>query len=161
MNPIKCSFILVSTLGLLAIGCENRQSPVSDSSTPATKASSVSEAESLTAPGNGHDAKPQAGGQVVESGPYHLEFVALPEAGGTHLDFFLQTGDNHDPIPTAQVIAEIQLPDGSTQSLPLVYDAEGQHYASLLESNATGEYQVLVLSNIDGEEVKGRFSFTK
>ena len=74
MNPIKRSFILVSTIGLLAIGCGNRQSPVSDSSTPAAKASSASETEISTAPENGHDAKPQAGGQVVESGPYHLEF---------------------------------------------------------------------------------------
>ncbi|MGB7413409.1 MAG: hypothetical protein WA902_04290 [Thermosynechococcaceae cyanobacterium] len=159
MHPIKLSLILFSTIGLLATGCENSQPTASESPASATEASAPT-AES-TATESGHAAVPQAGGQVVESGPYHLEFVAGPEANGTHLDFFLQTGDNHDAIPDAEVTADVQLPDGSTQTLPLTYDAEGKHYAALLNATAPGEYQVSIVSDIKGEPVKGRFSFTK
>lgn len=158
MNPIKLSLVLVSTIGLLATGCENSQPTASESPAPAEASAP---AETSTSPESGHAAKPQAGGQVVESGPYHLELVPIPEANGTHIDFFLQTGDNHEAIADAKVTAEIQLPDGSTQTLPLPYDAEGKHYAALLNATATGEYQVSVVSEIKGEQVKGRFSFTK
>ncbi|MGF1602938.1 MAG: hypothetical protein ACFCU8_13115 [Thermosynechococcaceae cyanobacterium] len=161
MNPIKLSLILLSAISLFATACSNSQPTASESPAPPTEASSAPASATSTASEVGHDAKPQAGGQVVESGPYHLEFVAEPEASGTHLDFFLQTGDNHEAIPDAKVTADIQLPDGSTQSLPLAYDAEGKHYAARLDSTATGEYQVAIVSNIKGEDVKGRFSFTQ
>ncbi len=101
------------------------------------------------------------GGQVIESGPYHLEFVPGAEASGTHLDFFLQKGDSHEPIPDAKVTAQVQLPDGTEQSLDMSYDASGKHYTVLLPSTAAGEYKVAVLSDIGGEKVNGRFTFTK
>lgn len=49
------------------------------------------------------------GGKLVESGAYHLEFVAEKEATGTHLDFYLQKGDKHEPVPNAKVSAKVQL----------------------------------------------------
>ena len=160
MNPIKLSLILFSVVGLLATGCESNLPTTADSSAP-TPETSAPATESSTTTESSHAAVPQAGGQVVESGPYHLEFVAGPETKGTHLDFFLQKGDNHEAIPDAKVTAEVQLPDGSTQTVPLTYDAEGKHYAGLLKSEASGEYQVSIVSDIQGESVKGRFSFTK
>jgi hypothetical protein len=156
MNPIKLALICLSIVGLLVTGCENNPTSTEESSTPKASAPVAS-----VAPESNHAALPQAGGQVVESGPYHLEFVAEPETNGTHLDFFLQTGANHEAIPNAKVTADVQLPDGATQTLPLTYDAEGKHYAALLKSTTPGEYQVSVVSTINGEAVKGRFSFTK
>ena len=101
------------------------------------------------------------GGQVVESGIYHLEFLPLIEADSIHLDFFLQKGDNHEAIPDAKVTAQVQLPDGTQKTLDLKYDADGKHYGVQLPSKAVGEYKLAILSDIKGEKVNGRFSFKK
>ena len=106
------------------------------------------------------DMEAKQGGQVVEVGDYHLELVPEVEAEGTHMDLYLQQGDSHEAISDAQVTAQVDLPDGTQQSLDMEYDAEGGHYTALLPSNATGDYKVAVLSDIDGEKVNGRFSFT-
>ncbi len=107
------------------------------------------------------DTEAQQGGQVVEVGEYHLELVPEVEADVTHMDLYLQQGDSHEPIPDAQVTAQVDLPDGTQQSLDMDYDAEGGHYAAILPSDAAGEYKVAVLSDINGEKVNGRFSFTR
>lgn len=101
------------------------------------------------------------GGQVVEVGAYHLELVPSAAPDGTHLDLFLQRGDNHEAISDAKVTAQVELPDGSQQSLEMEYDAEGEHYVVLLPSSDAGEYKVAMLSDIAGEKVNGRFSFSK
>jgi len=113
-------------------------------------------------------AKPEAksdnskqGGQVIESGIYHLELVPEKEENSTHLDFFLQKSDNHEAITDAKVIAQVQMPDGTQKSLDLLYDSAGKHYAAVLSSRASGEYKVAVLSDIKGEKVNGRFSFKR
>jgi hypothetical protein len=101
------------------------------------------------------------GGQVLESGPYHLEFVPEVSADKTHLDFYLQNGSNHQPIPNAKVIAEIRMPDGTQKRLPLTYDAKDKHYTAILPGKAAGEYKVIILSDINGKKVNGRFSFKR
>jgi len=101
------------------------------------------------------------GGQVVESGIYHLEFLPLIEADSIHLDFFLQKGDSHEAISDAKVTAQVQLPDGTQKTLDLKYDADGKHYGVQLPSKAVGEYKLAILSDIKGEKVNGRFSFKK
>lgn len=101
------------------------------------------------------------GGQVIESGPYHLELLTVNEANGTHIDFFLQKGDAHEPIPNAQVTAQVQLPDGTQKALNLKYDAAGKHYYSVLPGTATGEYKVAILSDIQGEKVNARYTFKR
>ena len=58
---------------------------------------------------------------MIESGSYHLEFVSEPESNGTHMDFYLQKGDNHEAISNAKVTAQVQLPDGTQKSLPLTF----------------------------------------
>ncbi|PSB07325.1 hypothetical protein C7B62_20275 [Pleurocapsa sp. CCALA 161] len=98
-------------------------------------------------------------GQVVESGPYHLEFVPEKESNGTHLDLYLQKGDTHEAIPNAKVTALVQSPDGKQQSLNLTYDAEGKHYTVLFPGTTTGQYQVKITADASGENVNGRFSF--
>lgn len=147
MKLLKTSLILFFSLGLLGLAaCSNEQ-------TTDVKVSPSTELETKQA------AVPQAGGQVVESGAYHLELVSEPEANGTHLDFYLQTGDNHQPIADAKVTAQVQSPDGKQQTLNLTYDVSGKHYAALLPEKAAGQYQVKITSDIKGEKVDGRFAF--
>ena len=125
--------------------------------TPIAKtSSSPSLAKSTT-----HNNTANQGGQVVESGIYHLEFLSLIKADSIHLDFFLQRGDSHEAISDAKVTAQVQLPDGTQKTLDLKYDADGKHYVVVFPSNALGEYKVAILSDIKGEKVNGRFSFKK
>lgn len=101
------------------------------------------------------------GGQVVESGSYHLELLPVPEADGIHLDFFLQKGENHEAIPDAKVTAQVQLPDGEQKTLDMEYDAEGKHYVAFFPTQAVGEYKVAIQTDINGEKVNSRFSFSQ
>lgn len=133
--------------------------PVASTSTStAQPESSIPIASTSTSTKSDH---PSKGGQVVESGPYHLELVTAKEANGTHIDFYLQTGDNHQPIPNAKVTAQIQMPDGTQKALNLTYDAAGKHYAVLLPGMASGQYQVRMTADINGQKVSGRFNFNR
>lgn len=101
------------------------------------------------------------GGQVVEAQGYHLEFAPEKTDKGTHLDFFLQKGDKHSSVGNANVKAEVTMPDGKKQTLALKYDAKEKHYTALLETKATGDFKVVILSEIAGKKVNGRFSFKR
>ena len=156
----KLSVMIASAIGLLFLSaCSGNQStaPASNpaASTPAQPSTAAASAAKSTSGGN-HGGQ---GGQVVESGVYHLELVTGKETSGTHLDLFLQKGDNHEAVPNAKVTAQVQLPDGSQKSLDMKYDAGEKHYTAMLPGATAGEYKVAVLSNINGEKVNGRFSF--
>jgi hypothetical protein len=101
------------------------------------------------------------GGQVIESQGYHLEFVPEKTAKGMHLDFYLQKSDTHAAIANAKITAQVQLPDGKKQTLPLTYDAKEKHYTAILETKATGDFKVAMLCDINGKKVNGRFSFKR
>jgi hypothetical protein len=162
-------FVMLVSLGLLAGGCassnqpttETESSPVAESPTaessvaasPDTPAATTADAETTDSHGG-------QGGQVIETGDYHLELVTAKEADGIHLDVFLQKGDNHEAISDAKVTAQVQLPDGSQQALDMEYDASGEHYTAFLPSSAAGEYNIAILSDINGEKVNGRFTFS-
>ncbi len=165
MKSIKSLLMVLGSASLIFLGAcgNNNQATNSDSTSTSAKPaeSTAQQTDAAKTESSGHAAKPLAGGQVVESGPYHLEFVSVKEDNGTHLDFYLQKGDNHEPIPNAKVTAQVQLPDGTQKTLPLTYDAEGKHYAALLPGKATGQYQVKITSDIDGQKVDGRFSFNQ
>lgn len=155
MKVLKLFLIGVSGLGLLFLGaCSSGSQTASNppNSAPAEKTTSES-------PKSSSEASATKGGQVVESGPYHLEFVPEKEAGGTHLDFYLQKGDTHSAIPDAKVTAQVQLPDGTQKSLDLKYDPDGKHYTVMFPGSAPGEYKVAILSDVNGEKVNGRFIF--
>lgn len=154
MKPFKLGLVVIGSMGLLLLsGCG---SEVEVSTSPNTATASPSE----SSPKVDH-AKSSKGGQVVESGKYHLEFVPEQKDSGTHLDVYLQTGDNHEAIPNAKVTAQIQLPDGAEKTITLAYDAEGKHYAALLAVKVAGEYQVKITADINGEKAEGRFSFNQ
>ncbi len=152
---------IVSLLALSACGSNPTNSSSPDPTQKATATKPVSEiSPSPKAKTESQvQGKPNQGGQVVESGAYHLELVTLPEENGVHLDFFLQKGDNHEAIPDAKVKAQVKFPDGTQKALDLEYDASGKHYAILLPTKVPGEYQVAILSDIKGERVNGRFNF--
>jgi hypothetical protein len=162
MKSIKSLLIVLSSASLISLGaCGNNNQATNSESSPTPAEPTAQQTDAAKTESSGHAAKPLKGGQVVESGPYHLEFVAVKENNGTHLDFYLQKGDNHEAIPNAKVTAQVQLPDGTQKTLPLTYDAEGKHYAALLPEKAAGQYQVKVTSDIDGKKVDGRFSFNQ
>ncbi len=152
-------------MGLIFLGaCSNGTQFTSTSSPSASPAQTATQNSPAVSSGKAEKTdhpSESKGGQVIESGPYHLEFVSEPETDGTHMDFYLQKGDNHEAIPNAKVTAQVQLPDGTQKSLPLSYDAEGKHYTALLPGKASGEYNVAILSDVSGEKVNGRFTFNR
>ncbi len=168
MQLSKSLIITLISLGAFLGACGGGEqtttsdSPAANSSENSAATESPSTAPETTAQsGSTSGDGVSQGGQVIESGPYHLELVTLKEASGTHLDFYLQKGDTHEAIPGATVTAQIQLPDGSQKSVDFEYDAEGEHYTATLPDTATGEYNVAVLTDINGEKVNGRFNFSQ
>lgn len=153
---------LVLLLGACASG-GNQTATESPAASPSIASSPAAQPATSSNPSSkpmDHSASTH-GGQVVETGEYHLEFVAVPEAGGTHLDLFLQTGDTHEAVTGATVQGQVQLPNGAQKTVSFAYDAEGKHYAAMLPETASGEYKVVILTDINGKKVNGRFSFTK
>lgn len=164
MKLFKLLLLSLSSVSLLILGAcsnNNQASPPANNSPTSSSPASIPTANSPASSSATHPDTKAAGGIVVESGAYHLELVPIKEAAGIHLDFFLQKGDNHETIPNAKVVAQIQLPDGTQKTLDLKYDANGKHYAAELPGTIAGEYKVAVLSEIGGEKVNGRFAFKR
>lgn len=167
MKALKLSLVILGSIGLLFLGACSKGDQASDkNSSPASSpvaSQPASSAPNAAPAGTGKTdrAKASKGGQVVESGAYHLEFVAEKEDTGTHLDFYLQKGDNHEPIPNAKVSAQVQLPNGKQQTLALKYDADGKHYTVVFPVKDAGQYPVKMAADINGEKVDGRFSFNQ
>lgn len=152
--------LLISLEILLLAACSNPPQGKNPENSPEAPPP-VSPTQSADHPETGEHPTSSQGGQVIESGVYHLELVSLPESDGIHLDFFLQTGDNHEAISNASVTAQVQLPDGEQKTLEMKYDSEGKHYAAFLPTQAAGEYKVAIQTDIEGEKVNGRFAFSK
>lgn len=157
-RSLKLGSIAVVSLGLIGLTACGTGEPDSN------VLGSETETPTETAPAP-TDTTPEKsstqGGQVIEVGAYHLELVALPEPGGVHLDFYLQTGDTHEAIPGATVTAQVETPTGEQRTLELPYDAPGEHYAAFLPAEVSGEYKVAILTDIQGEKVNGRFTFNR
>lgn len=165
MKTLKPFLLILGSASLLFLGAcssNGNQANTPANSSPVANSSPASNATESSPAANSSTAHPEtkaAGGMVVESGPYHLELVPAKEADSMHLDFFLQKGDNHEAIPNAKVVAQVQLPDGTQKNLDLKYDASGKHYTAQLPGAASGEYKVAISSEIGGEKVNGRFAF--
>jgi hypothetical protein len=162
MKLLKGSLIVLGCLGLVFLAACGSEPPATNADKGNSPAASTAPAASSPQPAAKTDhPKTSQGGQVIESGPYHLELVPVPENDGTHIDFFLQKGDSHEAIPDAKVTAQVQSPAGEQKTLDLAYDAAGKHYAAFLPEKAAGEYKVVILTDIKGEKVNGRFSFKR
>ncbi|MEG4205185.1 hypothetical protein QUA20_14780 [Microcoleus sp. Pol7_A1] len=159
MKLLKSNLIVLGSVGLLFLGaCSQGDQATDPNTTPASPPVASQPASSTPAT---DPATATQGGQVVESGAYHLEFVPKKEATGTHLDLFLQKGDKKEPVPNAKVTAQVQLPNGKQQTLAFKYDAEGKHYAVVFPGKDAGSYPVKVTADINGEKVDGRFTFNQ
>ncbi len=163
MKSLKSGLIVLGSVGLLFLGAcgnNNNQEANSNSSPAASSSSSPATSQDKTA-SKTETSEKQHGGQVVESGPYHLEFVPEKGANGAHLDLYVLKGDNHEPIPNAKVTAQVQMPDGTQKSVNFTYDAADKHYTAKLPEKAAGQYQVKVTADISGQKADGRFSFNQ
>ena len=159
MKSLRLSLMILGSVGLLFLGsCSNDNQAIIPENSPVASTSTTQ-----TSPATKTDDQhgKSQGGQVVETGKYHLEFVSGKEAKGTHIDLYLQTSDNHEAVSDAKVTAQVQLPDGKQKSIPLTYDASGKHYKTNLSENAAGQYQVKITADIKGEKVDGRFNFNR
>lgn len=168
MEPLTSKIIVIASAGLLLLGACSKEVKTTDSaSTNSTTPTTETAPPAATKPmaSQEHSGKspmsPKKGGQVVESGKYHLELVPEKEGNSTHLDFYLLRGDTHESVPTAKVTADIQSPDGKQKTIPLSYDASGKHYAATLAEKATGQYQVKITATIGSEKINGRFNFDR
>jgi hypothetical protein len=159
MKSWSLGIIIAASTGLLILGGCAKETKTADSAStsPAPTTATTKPMEGME---KSHMA-PKKGGQVVESGKYHLELVPEKEGDSTHLDFYILQGDKHETVPNAKVTADIQSPDGKQKTIPFSYDASGKHYAAALGEKATGKYQVKIAATIGSEKVDGRFSFDR
>ena len=77
--------LIVGSVGMLLLGVfSNSRQAANTSNSFAAFSETVAKKKLVS-----QHSKPNQGGQVVESGKYHLEFVPASEANGTHIDLFL------------------------------------------------------------------------
>jgi hypothetical protein len=151
--------LLIGGAALLLASCSSGEKAAqAPANSPATE--QVSPAASIEAKSamKEHGGK---GGQVVESGKYHLELIPEKSANETHLDLYVQKGDDHQAISDAKVSGEIQSPDGQSKSITFTYDTEGKHYVGVVPGKTAGAYQLKVTANVGGDIADGRFSFNR
>ncbi|MUG93366.1 hypothetical protein F7734_13390 [Scytonema sp. UIC 10036] len=165
MKSLKSGLIALGTLGLLFLtACSNAtQENNSASNTEASTTANTSKTETAKSHGKieHSDKEHSHGGQVVESGQYHLELVTEKEGNNSHLDFIIEKGEKHEEVPNAKVTAQVQLPDGTQKTLDFKYDAQNKVYTAALPGNAPGQYPVKVTADVGGEKVNGRFTINQ
>lgn len=155
--PILANPVILLTTVFLLNACGNPTPTTDVAVSPAPSPSSVP-AETVEQEKNAsHGGQ---GGQVVEMGNYHLELLPIKEASGFHLDFYLQKGIEHEAVADATVTGKIQFPDGTQKDIDFTYSDQDQHYKALLSTQVPGDYKLAILTDINGEKVNGRFSFT-
>jgi hypothetical protein len=165
MKSLSSGIMIVASAGLLLLGGCGKETKTADStSTSSAPSAETKPTATETKPMDGMEKShmaPRKGGQVVESGKYHLELVPEKEASATHLDFYLFQGDKHEIMPNARVTADVQLPDGKLKTVPFKYDASGKHYAAVVSEKASGQYQVKITATVGSEQIDGRFKFDR
>jgi hypothetical protein len=147
--------LLVGGAAILLASCSSGEQAAQ---VPANEAKEPSVAETKI---SGKEPTSKKGGQVVESGKYHLELVPEKSANETHLDLFVLNTTDHQAIAGAKVSGEIQSPDGQVKPITFNYDAEGKHYTGIVPGKTTGAYQLKVTATIDSNKADGRFSFNR
>jgi hypothetical protein len=168
MKSLNSGIIVLASAGLLMLGACSQEVKTSYSSTspptpPAETPATATATKTVASAKKTEEShmSPKKGGQVIESGKYHLELVPEKEGANTHLDLYLLQGDNHQSVSNAKVTADVQLPDGKQKTLPFSYDASGKHYAAVVTEKAIGQYQVKITATVGSEKVDGRFNFDR
>jgi hypothetical protein len=172
MKVLKISLIALGSASLLFLGaCSGGNQAANSQSTTASSTTETAAKTETTAKdgekhveGDGHehskDGKDRHTGQVVQSGKYHLEFKPEIEKDSTHLDISVH-GEQDKPITDAKLTAQVQLPDGSNKTLQVPYNTEEKQYTAKLPVTATGDYKVVLQTDIKGEKFNGRFNFKR
>ncbi len=150
---LKSSLILFAGFGSLSLSACGKSEPAAN--TPASPAPVVTPVDD----DHFHDNHAGEDVQVVVSGVYHLEFVAELKDSGVNLDFHLENEDSHKSIPDAKVSATVQSPNGNETTLTLPYEAQGDHYVAFLPASEKGQYNVTILMEVNGNQVRSPFSF--
>jgi hypothetical protein len=171
MKKINAILLSLSTASLVFLAACNNSSPTKSTSTPPAESVPTTQTSPSPTPttktktsikkSTEDHSQPAAGGQVVEAGKYHLEFVPEAEADKFHLDFYLKSGDTHEPVADARVTGQVQLPSGEQKSVGFTYEPEDGHYTGVLTTAEAGAYQAVIQTDINGEKVNGRFAFNK
>jgi hypothetical protein len=164
VKSLTAGITILASAGLLLLSSCSKEVKTSDSASSNSAQTAPSTTASKPIIGDGMEKShmtPRKGGQVVESGKYHLELVPEKEGDNTHLDFYILEGEKHQAVANAKVTADVQLPDSKQKTIPMNYDAAGKHYAAALGEKAIGKYQVKIFATIGSEKVDGRFSFDR
>jgi hypothetical protein len=158
MKSLKSNLIILGSVGLLFLGACNKGAQASyTKSSPASPPVQSQPASSAPPPGSrGVDLNSD-----MDFGGYHFEFGSEKKATGTLLYLYLQKKDKKEPVPNAKVMAQVQLPNGKQQTLPLNYDAKGKRYAVVFPSKQPGQYPVNMTVNINGLKVESTIIFNQ
>jgi hypothetical protein len=101
------------------------------------------------------------GGQVIESGKYHLELKPEKAADKTRLDFYLKIDATQKDISDAKVSGEVQTPDGKQAPVAFTYDAKNKSYGADVPGKAAGKYSLKINAVIGADKANGRFTFDR
>jgi hypothetical protein len=158
MKSLKSNLIILGSVGLLFLVACNKGAQASDTnSSPASSPVASQPASSALPPGSrGVDLNSN-----LEYGGYHFEFGSEKKATGTHLYLYLHKKDKKEPVPNAKVTAQVQLPNGKQQTLPLKYDAKGKRYAVVFPSKQPGQYPVNMTVIINRVKVDSTIIFNQ
>jgi hypothetical protein len=187
MKFINVSLIALASISLISLGaCSSNPAAKTEntptSSTPVATTEPINKAEEKHTEGDGHkdgekhvggDAhkdgtkhvegdghKDEHSGQVVQVGKYHVEFKPDPDKNAIHLGTVLHD-DKDTQIVDAKLIAQVQLPDGTSKTLPLAYNTGEKQYTATLPMTKAGDYKVVMQVDVKGDKFNSRFSFKK
>ncbi len=169
MKSIETSLITLSTVGLLFLGACSSGDKAAKNETAATSSTAAKTEPQVIKEGEKHDEtskhkhsgeKDGHSGQVVQSGKYHIELKPDLDKDSIHLDTKLH-GEQDKEITDAKLIAQIQLPDGSNKTLPVIYNTEEKQYTAKLPVGGSGDYKVVMQVDVKGDKFNSRFSFKK
>jgi hypothetical protein len=155
---VKITLTILSGIAILLTACgSGTETPTASVTPSAASPSPASPVAQSTVASPAAVAK--YGGQVVQTGDYHLELLPIPEGENMHVDFWLLKGANSTPVSDAKVTANIQFPNGTQKTVEMTYDQAGNHYKAYVPGYLPGDYRVVVQTEIQGNKVNGRFGF--
>ena len=158
MKSLKSNLIILGSVGLLFLVACNKGAQASDTNSSRASSPVASQpASSAPAPASAN-VTPRG---FVTYGGYRFECLTEKKATGTHLYVYLQKENKKEPVPNAKVTAQVQLPNGKQQTLPLKYDAKGKRYAVVFPSKQPGQYPVNMTVNINGVKVESTIVFNQ
>jgi hypothetical protein len=170
MKFIKISLIALGSISLIYLGACSDSATKTESTAPAAKEETTAKTGEKKVEGDTHadgkkhvegdGHKDEHAGQVIQVGKYHIEFKPDPDKDAIHLDTVLH-GDKDAQIIDAKLIAQVQLPNGTSKTLPVLYNTVEKQYTATLPMAKAGDYKVVMQVDVKGDKFNSRFSFKK